>query len=279
MARRRALSASLIAVLLPLAASVGCAPKPASIRVSAHKMTIHGLKRGGVAKAEVVDKKGTPLPSAAVTWESSKPSVATIDGNGLVKAVGPGKSILKATHANLTETIQLEVIDVGTITIAPLRTTLTGGKGAKTSFSAEVKDSAGKALDVKPVWSSTNPAAATIDAAGTATAVSEGRTGIVASLGEITAPADLTVLFRELASFEVSPPTILLKAGDSQKLTVVARDGAGNVIEDIAVVWSSSDPKTAVVGGGILKGISPGSTSIRSTCGPRSVDISVVVLP
>jgi trimeric autotransporter adhesin len=266
-------------LLLALLTSAACAPKPTSIRVSAHKMTIFGLKRGGVAKAEVLDGKGMPIPGAIVTWESSKSNIATVDGNGIVKTVAAGKSIVTAKHAELSATIAVEVVDVASVAISPLRTTLMGRKGATTTFTAEPKDSAGKAVDAKPVWTSTNPAAATIDASGVATAVSEGRTGIVASFGEVSSPADLTVLFRELTSFEVTPPTIIIKAGDTQKLNVVVKDADGNVIDEVAVVWSSDQPKCALAVNGVVKALSAGNVKILASCGPKAAEVSVIVLP
>ena len=276
---RRALRALLPALVGAAFAASGCSPKPTSIKLSSPKITIHGLKRGAVVRGDVLDKKGAPIPGAIVQWESSKPTVATVDGNGVVKSVSAGQAMLTAKFQELTASVRAEVVDVAAITITPARATLTGGKGARTAFLAEVKDSTGAAVHLHPAWSSTTPTIATIDSNGMATAVAEGRAGIIASLGEVSAPADLTVTFRDIASFEVMPPTILLKASDSQKLNIVAKDAAGRVIEDVAVVWTSSDPKTAVAAAGVVRGLSPGSTTIRATCGPRTVDISVVVLP
>ncbi len=272
---RRALPIVLVGFL----ALAACAPKPASIRVSTHRLTIYGLKRGAVAKAEVLDAKELAIPGAILQWVSSKPKVATVDGNGIVKAVGAGRSIVTVAHAGLSSTISVEVVDVTSIAVSPLRTTLMGGKGATTTFTAEVKDSTGKQVDAKPVWTSTNPATATIDQAGVASAVGEGRTGIAASLGEISAPADLTVVFRDLASFEVTPPTIILKTGDTQKLNVIAKDGAGQVIEEVAVGWTSDQPKSAIAVNGLVKALSAGHARIHATCGPKAAEVSVIVLP
>jgi Bacterial Ig-like domain (group 2) len=272
---RRALPVLLVALLAPAA----CAPKPTSISVSAHKLTIYGLNRGAVARAEVLDGKGVSIPAAIVQWDSSKPKVATVNGNGIVKAVAAGRSIVTVRHAELSATIAVEVVDVSAIAISPIRTTLTGGKGAKTTFTAEVKGSTGKVVDAKPVWTSTNPAVATIDASGVATAVSEGRTGIAASLGEVSAPADLTVLFQELTSFEVTPPTIIIKVGDTQRLNVVAKNAAEKIIDEVAVVWTSDEPKSALAVNGVVRALSTGNARILATCGPKAAEVSVIVVP
>ena len=275
----RSIVGALPAVLLGLLASSACAPKPDTIRATPHKLTIYGLKRGAVAKAEVLDTKGIAIPGAPLQWDSSKPKIATVDGNGIVKAVAPGKTIVTAKHLALQATITVEVVDVASVVVSPARTTLTGGKGAKTTFTAEAKDTDGKLVEAKPVWTSTNPAVATVDAGGVVTSVSEGRAGIVASYGEVSAPADLTVLFRDLVSFEVTPLTTIIKAGDVQKLNVIAKDSSDRIIEEVAVVWSSDQPKAAVVVNGTLKALSAGNAKVRAVCGPKAAEVSVIVLP
>jgi len=39
-----------------------------------------------------VDKKGRPLPGIPVTWTSDKPKTASVDVNGLVRSLAPGRA-------------------------------------------------------------------------------------------------------------------------------------------------------------------------------------------
>jgi uncharacterized protein YjdB len=57
--------------------------------------------------ADLRDSSGTALRNRTVAWKSSVPSVATIDGNGRVTAVGLGTAIITATSENVegTQTI------------------------------------------------------------------------------------------------------------------------------------------------------------------------------
>ncbi len=271
----RALAAGLPLGLLVLLTA--CGAKPASVKITPPKLTISGLKKSQALRAEVLDKKGAPIDGIPVSWESGKPSVASVEASGLVRSAGPGSAMLTAKAAELSASVKVTVVDVATVTVAPPRVTLAGAKGSTAVMSAEALDSAGKPVDAKPVWTTSDPKVVTVDENGKLTSVAEGKAAVTASLGDIGASAELRILFREIAAFEVSPQTVPLKVGDTQHLTVVARDASGAVVEDVAVVWSSSDPKTAVCANGMVKAISQGTATVRALCGPRSAEVSVLV--
>jgi len=60
--------------------------------------------------AEPQDANGNPLPNRPVTWATSDPTVATVDGNGLVTGVGAGVATITATSEGVpgTSTITVE---------------------------------------------------------------------------------------------------------------------------------------------------------------------------
>lgn len=254
-----------------------CGAKPASVRITPPKLVFYGFEKTQILKAEVLDKKGRVLEGLPVAWESSRPDVVSVQSTGVVKSVGAGSSMITAKVEGASAQVKVDVHDVGSITLAPARATIAGAKGATAALAAQVLDRLGQPSELKPVFTSSDPKVATVDDSGKVTGVSEGRVAVTAALGDIGASAEVRILFREIASFEVSPATVPLKAGDAAHLTVVARDPAGTLIEDVAVVWSSSDPKTAVCANGTVRGISPGAATIRGTCGPKSAEISVLV--
>ena len=59
--------------------------------------------------ATITDLHGNPLPGPAVTWTSSNPAIATIDGNGLATGVAPGTVTITASIGYLSGDAQLTV--------------------------------------------------------------------------------------------------------------------------------------------------------------------------
>lgn len=110
--------------------------KVSKITVNAEKLT---LKKSAVMD---VGKSGTLTPSFVppnttnkkVVWKSSNTKVATVDGNGLVKAIAPGKAVITCTSkANSKLKASCE------ITVRPLSVKLTQVKSGTTVNSVGLK--------------------------------------------------------------------------------------------------------------------------------------------
>jgi hypothetical protein len=62
--------------------------------------------------AEATDDRGCAMPLQKITFSSSDPAVAEVDGDGLVKAVAPGTSMITATvdgRPHLTDVVTVRV--------------------------------------------------------------------------------------------------------------------------------------------------------------------------
>ena len=277
---RRRLDHAGKAVALALAslALASCRPKPSEIRVTPAKVTLYGTGRSQSLKYEVHDKKGNPMAGMAASWTSDKPSVATIDPNGLVRSLAPGRAVMTATFQNLTASAAVEVMDVASLAVSPNRMTLVGPAGSKMALFAEIKDAKGNPSPLKPRWLSGDPKVATVDADGVVSSAAEGRTTITASLGnDLSAECDVKVMHREIAAFELSPVTLILKVGETQRMTATIRDATGVLIEDAALVWTSSDPKTATVSNGGVTGVTRGTARISVATSSKTLNADVVV--
>ena len=276
--RRSGRTGGAIALGLVSLALWACRPGPFEIRVTPVKVTLYGPGRTQSLKYDVCDKKGNALPGMAVVWTSDKPSVATIDANGLVRSLTPGRAIMTATFQNLTTSAAVEVMDVASLTVSPSRVTLVGPAGAKMALSAEIKDGKGNPSPLKPKWLSGDPKVATVDADGVVISVAEGRTTILASLGgDVSAACDIKVLHREIAAFELTPVTLILKAGETQRITATIRDVTGVLIEDAALAWTTSDPRTATVSNGAVTGVARGTAKISVAAASRTLSADVLV--
>lgn len=267
-----------IALGLASLALWACGAKPSEIRITPAKVTLYGPGRTQALKYEVCDKKGNSLPGMAVAWTCDKPKVATVDANGLVRSLAPGRSIMTASFRNLTSSAAVEVLDVASLTVFPSRMTLVGPAGAKTALRAEIRDEKGNPSPVKPKWLSGDPKVATVDANGVVTSADEGRTTIIASLGnDVSAACDIKVMHREIAAFDLTPVTLILKAGETQKITATIRDVTGALIDDPALAWTTSDPKTATVSNGAVTGVARGTAKISVATATRTLSADVLV--
>jgi len=271
---RRASAALLLTGLLVSA----CGQKPAEVRVSPGKIQLFGKDRRASVKADVLDKKGNPVPDQGVTWESSNPKVVTVEPSGILKSVGPGRAQVVAKKGALSGLASVDVADVAALAVIPTRVTLVGPVGTTIALVGDLRDSKGQPSGLKPKWSTPDPKIAQVTESGLVASAGEGKATITASLGtDFSAGCEVRVLFREIGSFEIAPLTLILKTGDTQKINPVVRDTGGAVIEDPALVWTSSDPKVASVLYGTVKAEGPGTATITVAAGARSHRATVLV--
>ena len=112
-------------------------------------------------------------------WYSTNPAVATVDRNGLVTAQKPGKTTIVANTYTTTLRCDVTVVsNVGRVTLNKERLYLEG-IGGTAALKATVAAENGSAVPI--TWTSSNPAAATVDPFGLVTAVGDGEALITAT--------------------------------------------------------------------------------------------------
>ena len=112
-------------------------------------------------------------------WYSTNPAVATVDRNGLVTAQKPGKTTIVANTYTTTLRCDVTVVsNVGRVTLNKERLYLEG-IGGTAALKATVAAENGSAVPI--TWTSSNPAAATVDSFGLVTAVGDGEALITAT--------------------------------------------------------------------------------------------------
>ncbi len=255
-----------------------CRPKPAEIRVSPLKIQLFGKDRRASVKADVLDRKGAAVPEQNPTWESTNPKVATVDASGIVKTTGPGRAQIVAKLGSLSAAATIEVADVASMTVNPPRATLVGPAGTTFTLTVDCRDSKGQPVTVEPKWATSDPKIVQVTDTGLVASLAEGKATVTASLGsDYSAGSELRVLFRQIASFEIAPLTLILKTGDTQRINPVLRDTTGAVVEEPALVWTTSDPKVAAVTNGAVHAEGPGTATITVAAGTRSHSATVLV--
>lgn len=112
-------------------------------------------------------------------WYSTNPAVATVDRNGIVTAQKPGKTTIVADTYTKTFRCEVEVTsNIGKVTLNADELLLES-IGGTAALRASVAVENGDAVPI--TWTTSNPAAATVDPFGLVTAVGDGEALITAT--------------------------------------------------------------------------------------------------
>ncbi|HEY1906729.1 MAG TPA: Ig-like domain-containing protein [Myxococcaceae bacterium] len=214
-----------------------------------------------------------------VTWASDTASVATVSGAGLATGVAAGTANISASMSGVTGSTKLTVTaaTLESISVSPPAPSV--AKGITQQFTATGTYSDGSTHDVsmQVAWTSSMTGVATIsDAAGSrglASALTEGSTTILATLGAIHGQATLTVTPATLASISVTPTT------PRRPLPLTLAFTATGVFTDhttqdltTQVTWASSSTAAATISNaagsqGLASTVAAGTTTISATKG------------
>ena len=241
-----------------------------SIQVSPGAVTAaNGTTRQFVATGAFSDGSTQDL-SSQVTWTSSNPSVASIDGNGAASATQVGSTTISAALAGTTSNGAALTVTNATLSllqISPASNSI--AKGVVQSYTATAVFSDGSNQDVTQLvnWQSSNTNAATININGDALGRNLGTTTITANyLGSNSNQATLEVTSATILSIQVSPGALTIASGTSSNFTAnaVLSDGS-NVDISNQVTWITSNPTVATIGAtGLAQGNSVGTAIITA---------------
>ncbi|ETX05992.1 MAG: hypothetical protein ETSY2_19745, partial [Candidatus Entotheonella gemina] len=162
--------------------------------------------------------------------------------------------------------------------------------GQDQSFSAigTLTDGSTQDLSTAVVWSSSNTAVATIDAAGLATALAAGNTTIRAQIttsagvnlrAEASLVVELPTLDSIMITFEGEP---LLDVGDRLQAvaTGIFSDGTSRSLTSEEVTWGSSAPAVATIDAtGLVTAVGGGETTITATSNDIIGEAMLTVAP
>src|SRR5207302_428677 len=183
-------SATVAAALLAVYACekpVGTAPSTTAVAVVAVTPPSGTVVVGATMQfaATPEDPNGNPLSGRAVTWGSSAPGVASVDGSGMVRGVAVGAATITATSEGKSGTASVTVASVPVAAVAVTPPAVTIPQGQTVQLTATPQDASGNALGGRVItWASGNRAVA--PGAATITATSEGQSGTASVT--VTAP-------------------------------------------------------------------------------------------
>jgi uncharacterized protein YjdB len=142
-------------------------------------MVVGGTQR---ASAQVFSTAGARMTTGFnLTYRSSDPGVASIDGQGAIRGTGVGNAWLVAVAGSARDSARVTVAAlVAAVEIAGSDVTLE--VGASQALTASTTDANGARLQRDIAWSSSNPAVATVDpGTGRVTARAEGTAQVTAA--------------------------------------------------------------------------------------------------
>src|SRR5436309_5330412 len=132
--------------------------------------------------ATLKDANGNTLVGRSITWSSSNPSAASVNGTGLVTGVAAGSATITATSEGKSGSSAITVVHmpVASVTVTPASGTVSAGSSLP--LTATPKDANGNPLVGRTVtWQSSNTSAATVNGSGLVSGVAAGSATITAT--------------------------------------------------------------------------------------------------
>lgn len=130
----------------------------------------------------------------ALRWSSSDNSIASVDENGKVTAAAVGKATINAAYMGIKGSCEITVskrpVALQKIVVSPSVASLKMGNTITLTATLVPADA-----DVEGpiIWSSSKPQFASIDATGKVTAVGNGQTELIATIGSISGKCNLEI--------------------------------------------------------------------------------------
>ena len=210
-----------------------------------------------------------------VVWTSSDPAVATVDSEGRVEARGVGTAKITATCGNVSATCEVTVSPILAKSVALDKTEIELPLGSSVTLTATVQPEA--TTDKTVVWTSSDPAVATVDKDGKVEARGLGTAKITATCDNVSATCEVTVSPIPARAVSIDKNEIELPLGQSVTLSALVQPYDTT---DKTIVWTSSDPAVATVDSeGRVEARALGTAIITATCGDASFSCEVTVVP
>ncbi len=194
----------------------------------------------------------------ALTWSSSNPGIASVDGDGNVTGMAAGDAVISASSGNrLTASCIVHVkVFVESLTLSAKTLKLSPGETYKLGCIVSPVSATDKTL----AWSSSDTSVASVDSSGLVSAVSSGSAVITVSCADGVS-AKCEVLVQALTPYLDAADTLTLMVGQSGSFNIVTKN-----ITNPSFLFTSSNPEVASVdGAGVVTARSVGTAEITVT--------------
>lgn len=195
-----------------------------------------------------------------ITWESLDETIATVTEDGMVEAVGLGKTRITATSGEASGFVEITVdpILAEELILNVTEVNLLVGSTATLSATIEPENTTNKDI----TWSSSDEEIAQVSD-GVITAKGVGKAVITATCGNATSTCEVTVDPVKVTGINLMEETLNMEMSDFYKLTAIIHpENATNK----NILWTSEDTNIAVVDeDGMVAAVNEGTTRIVAT--------------
>ncbi len=169
--------------------------------------------------------------------------------------------------------------EVESLSISPINSTISLGQTQHFTVIATYEDHSTRDVTDLALYTSSNPLVALPTLGGHVTGLLQGTAAITATYGGHHVTTNLTVSSVTLVSLSATPSPATVPAGLTQPLTVTGHMSDGNTQSYTSQSsYTSANSSVATVdGGGLIRGVAPGSTTITIASGNISTTVSVTV--
>ncbi|GAA3037325.1 hypothetical protein GCM10010462_25220 [Microbacterium dextranolyticum] len=191
------------------------------------------------------DVAGNPVDTTAAVFSSSA-RADTITGTSVTFS-GAGDHTVTATLDGVSTSARIRVVagPLATLTVTPATATVT--QGNTTVFTITGADAAGNPVNVDAAALSSTARADAIDGRAVTFSGAGTRT-VTASLGHVTATADIEVTPGPVATLTLTPAAATVTQGGKVEFTIAAADSAGNPVDTSSGTLASMNTADTIQG-------------------------------
>jgi uncharacterized protein YjdB len=218
---------------------------------------------------------------SSVTWNSSDPTIATVDSNGLVNTSATGSATVSAVSGSISGGTLVTVTNavVSSITVTPINPSVAAGATQQFTATATFSDLTTQDVSSSVTWTSSDGSIATVSGSGLANTLTPGSSTITASLALVSGSATLQVTAAALQSISVTPQNISMATGTIAQLVATGSYSDGT-IQDLtsSATWSSTiGGVVSVTTAGGITARRAGTSTINATFGGLNGATTVTV--
>ena len=228
------------------------------------------------------DDKGNAI--TAIKYSSRDPRIATVDANGTVTAVAPGRTRIVVAAGQKTKTVAISVTGppppaLSGFTVQPGALSLLPGESARLTATGVGANGAVVTSGFRVSWKSRDPSVVAVtDSGGGVVGVGAGQGAVQVTLaGGPTIEVPVSVALAPLA---FNAPAPVLTLGQAESLRVIVPGQGNRPLPPATLAWQSSDTTVVSVdAAGVMRGRAVGRAEITAAGFLQQLHLQVAVHP